>query len=298
MNIKTIEFIKKAQKIHNHKYDYSLVEYINCDTKVKIICPIHGEFEQIPYSHLKGFNCLECGRKISNGKHRLSNKDFINKAKLKHGDKYDYSLVEYITKKTKVTIICPIHGEFDQTPDKHLNGQGCYRCSKVRDTHDFIIKAAQIHNNLFDYSKVNYVNAHSKVTIICPIHGEFEQNPHNHLRGTSCPICKESKGEKIIRHILDKHEIKFISQHSFHDCKYKNPLEFDFYLPDYNICIEYNGLQHYQSVEFFGGEKEFILSQKRDKIKIKYCDDNNIPLIIIKYTDNIKNVLKKVLMDY
>ena len=123
------EFIKKARKVHGDKYDYSKVNYVKSKTKVCIICPIHGEFWQTPNNHLQGQDCPQCGeikRKIS-----LSDtKDiFISKAKQVHGDRYDYSKVEYKNNRTKVCIICPTHGEFLQKPNSHLNGQGCRKCS-------------------------------------------------------------------------------------------------------------------------------------------------------------------------
>lgn len=120
------DFIKKAKKIHGDKYDYSKVEYVNCHTKVCIICPEHGEFWQTPASHLTGRNCPKC----SNPCYKYTIEDFIKKAKQVHGDKYDYSKVEYINSQTKVCIICPKHGEFWQAPGEHLYGYGCKHCKE------------------------------------------------------------------------------------------------------------------------------------------------------------------------
>ena len=126
---------------------------------------------------------------------RLSNEEFIIKAKTKHGNKYDYSKVDYVNNTTKVCIICPEHGEFYQSPYKHIIGQGCPLCSKTKTstTSDFIKQANKIHNNKYNYSKVEYTNNRTKVCIICPEHGEFWQDPHNHLKGKGCPICSKSK---------------------------------------------------------------------------------------------------------
>jgi len=118
----TEEFIEMAKSIHGDRYDYSLVEYKNNKTKVKIICPVHGVFEQKPIHHLRGHGCHECGDK------RLTTKQFIEKVKSIHKDKYDYSLVEYKNNKTKVKIICPVHGPFEQRPNDHLRGRGCFKC--------------------------------------------------------------------------------------------------------------------------------------------------------------------------
>ena len=122
---------------------------------------------------------------------KSTKKEFIKKAKLIHGDKYDYSKVEYINNKSKVLIICPIHGEFFQRPNDHLSGYGCLDCAGKRKltTDDFIFKAKQVHNDRYNYSKTEYVNYKSKVCIICPEHGEFWQIPYHHLNGTGCPKC-------------------------------------------------------------------------------------------------------------
>lgn len=126
----TKSFISEAIKIHGNKYDYSQSEYVDMNTKVKIICPIHGEFFQTPYVHLNGSDCPKCSH-ISLGIERRSNKEiFIDRAKEIHGDKYDYSSVNYITAKHKVLIKCPIHGDFWQTPDKHIQGNGCPKCTQ------------------------------------------------------------------------------------------------------------------------------------------------------------------------
>lgn len=157
----------------------------------------------------------------------------------------------------------------------------------------FIEKAKIIHGDKYDYSLVEYVNKNVKVKIICNIHGQFEQRPSDHLSGCGCPICRESKGEKKIRNYLISKNIKFIPQHRFDDCKNTLPLPFDFYLPEHNTCIEYNGIQHYKPVDKFGGEESFIIQQKCDKIKKDFCCINSINLIIIKFDDDVIEVLTK-----
>lgn len=126
---KTEGFIIKARKIHGDKYDYSKVKYENSKTKVCIICPKHGEFWQTPNNHLTGFQCKLCGREQATIKNSSTTDQFIEKARLVHGNKYDYSKVNYVNNKTKVNIICPIHGEFKITPDSHLSQKaGCILC--------------------------------------------------------------------------------------------------------------------------------------------------------------------------
>lgn len=289
--------------IHNYKYDYSKVKY-DGKNKVTIICPEHGEFEQTPDSHLHGSGCPKCANLNVRVIKQKSNNEFINTAIFKHKNKYDYSLVNYINAKTKVKIICSIHGEFEQAPDSHLRGRGCPKCWSVNrkvnnghrhTTNEFIEKSMLKHGNYYDYSKVKYTNGRDDVIIICPIHGEFVQQAKLHLRGNGCQICKQSKGEKEIMVWLQNNNIEYVPQYTFNDCRDKYPLPFDFYLPKYNTCIEFNGIQHYKPINLFGGLKALNKQIKHDKIKIKYCYNNKISLLIIKYNDNIKNNLEKVL---
>ena len=189
-------FIKRSKQIHGDKYDYSKVEYVNTDSKVRIICPEHGEFWQTPHNHLNGQGCKKCAIISVHLKQKTLVDDFIDKACKIHGNKYDYSKVEYINNKTKVCIICPEHGEFWQRPDCHLHGQGCNKCANEKNgkkcsltLEQFIKRAKQIHEDKYDYSKVDYKNIDTKVCIICSEHGKFWQTPYAHLSGQGCPIC-------------------------------------------------------------------------------------------------------------
>jgi len=282
------QFIIDAIKIHKTTYDYSMVKYINSDTKVKIICPTHGIFEQTPRNHLHGNGCKKCIC-ITDGK------QFIDEAKLKHNNKYehnnkyDYSLINYTNSRTKIKIICPIHGVFEQTPNNHISGYGCSLCggTKTYSTADFIKKSTEIHGNKYDYSLSEYKKNNLKIKIICPVHGVFLSTPNNHLSNKGCPKCKQSKGEKIINEYLQKLNINFIKQKSFSECKNINPLPFDFYLPEHNVCIEYDGKQHFMPVDYFGGDDGFKQRKKHDQIKNIYCKQNNIILLRIKYNENI-----------
>lgn len=285
----TEEFIDKAKLIHGIKYDYSLVDYISTRVKVKIKCLEHGEFEQVPNEHLSGSGCKKCGLNTIKNKFKSNNSEFISKAIEIHGDEYDYSLVEYVNAHVKIKIICKEHGEFEQNPNNHLNGKGCSRCAgKCRSlTTDMVIDDFnKIHNDKYDYSMVNYIDNLTKISIICPIHGTFKQTPAAHKQKQGCPLCNASKGEDTIKTFLKEHKINFIQQYRFSDCKHIKPLPFDFYLPEYNICIEFNGKQHYEPVSYWGGEDGFKLRKKLDNIKMEYCHKNNIPLITIKYDDN------------
>jgi hypothetical protein len=283
----TEEFIERAKKIHGDAYDYSKVNYIKYTTKVKIICPIHGEFEQTPESHLKGKKCNKCyGR-------NLTTQEFIDKANLVHNNRYDYSKVNYKNGELKIDIICSLHGSFKQSPHTHLLGRGCPKCANKDITIDeFITKANLVHNNKYYYSKFTYINAKTKGVIICPKHGEFWQIPNSHLLNHGCPECAQSKIESkdciLIEKYLIKNSYKYIKEKTFIDCKSMNSkeLRFDFYLVDKNILIEYNGEQHYKFINYFHRNiKGFYKQIERDIIKFLWAKENNIGLLTIKYND-------------
>ena len=159
---------------------------------------------------------------------------------------------------------------------------------------DVINMCKKIHGNLYDYSKVVYTIVDEKIIIGCKKHGDFSQVTREHLRGSGCPKCKTSKGENMIIDYLDVNNIPYIPQKKFDGCIYKTRLPFDFYFPDKNLCIEYDGIQHFMSIEGWGGEDEFKLRKKKDKIKNEFCQENNIRLERIKYDEDILNRLNTI----
>lgn len=204
------EFIEKAKKVHSDFYDYSKVDYKKSNIPVTIICPIHGEFKKYPANHLSlKSGCQECTKEKMRKRFAYTKDKFIEESKKIHGDYYDYSKVCYYNSKTKVEIICPIHGSFWKTPDKHiLDSAGCKQClydnglhqigrkSSGRnrlDTKKFIERAKVIHKDIYSYSLTNYKKSNISVSIICPIHGEFHQLPSNHLAGKGCKQCANEK---------------------------------------------------------------------------------------------------------
>lgn len=231
---------------------------------------------------------------------KKTKEQFIKDAMKVHGDRYDYSLVVYKGNKEKVKIICEEHGVFEQRPSNHiLIKNGCPICANNQrlTKEQFVNKAKKIHGDIYDYSKVNYINVSNKVIIICPKHGEFEQSVTNHIHNKNgCPKCKLSTGETKVMRFLEKHKIEYSPQKRFKQCKNKGMLPFDFYLPGKNICIEFQGKQHYKMEKFFGGEEGFKLIKINDKIKKEFCKKNGIKLIRIKYNKNIKEILIKHLL--
>lgn len=360
-NLTTKEFIKKAKLVHGDKYDYSKSNYINCYNKVVVICKEHGEFKINPNSHVSNkTNCPKCS-KIRRTK---TKKLFIEEAKTIHGDKYDYSKVIYTNSITKVILVCKEHGEFKMTPNQHVFCRSeCPMCHpKVRTTEEFVKKAISVHGKKYDYSNTRYINSYTKVEIFCNAHNGyftqkpsdhintggceycgkievgkklamskeefvrraklihknqynydnviyvnsktkvkifcnkhkfvFEKTPAVHVNGVSgCPKCGDSNGEKEVGRILEINGLFFEKQKKFIDCKYKNQLPFDFYLPRFNTCIEFDGVQHFIPIEFWGGEEGFKKIIIRDQIKNDYCGKNNIRLLRIKYNENIEEKL-------
>lgn len=292
-------FLTQAKEIHGNKYDYSKVDWKNTRTPITIICAIHGEFTQVPQNHIRlKCGCRKCGRIGINKK--FDTEYFLKYAELKHGDKYDYSNVECSYATDKVKIICPIHGKFKQTAHLHLKGHGCPKCNFDQMAKDralgmelFISKAKELFGEKYDYSKVEYINAQKKVCLICPRHGEFEVTPNSHLsRKSGCPICNESKLEREIASILDKQNVK---HERFKRFKWLGRQSLDFYLPEHNIAIECQGMQHFKPVDFGGKGQEwanesFKENKKRDDRKLQHCLNNNIKMIYVidneEYLDN------------
>ena len=289
----TEEFIIKAIKIHNNKFDYDLVQYKNSFLKVQIKCnECKTIFLQSPNDHLNGYGCKKC----ADEKMRSNTQEFIMKAVDLHGHSFNYDLVSYLKSGSKVKIKCNnCNNIFLQTPAGHLNLKQsvCFKCSKLfrrLSTEDWIIKAREVHGQKYDYSLVVYKNSKCKVKIICRnCNRIFFQNVDHHVRrGNGCPYCKESKGEIRIGKILHKKNIKFIPQKTFDTLRDLKPLKFDFYLPEINGLLEYDGEGHYKPC--FGStleqkQKNLENAQRKDKIKDEWARKNNIPLLRIPYWD-------------
>lgn len=293
-------FIKNSIKKHGIFYDYSDVKYINSHTLVSIICPFHGKFKQTANSHLNGNGCPKCGINKSAHKKRKSLQKFIITADKIHNKKYDYSKVIYKNTNTHIIIICPKHGKFLQRPDHHLRGSGCGKCAGVKllTTNEFKEKAIKLHGTKYDYSHVIYINSLTPITIICPKHGKFLQKPTQHLKPRGCPSCKESRGELQIKQYLENNSFLFNREYVFPNCKDKLFLPFDFYIPSLNLCIEFDGVQHFKPLGYYGGIKKLKDTRKKDKIKNNYCKLHNINLIRIAYNENIHKKLNKLLPLY
>jgi len=303
MNEKTEEFIRKAREKHGNTYDYSKTVYVKSKQKVIIICKEHGEFLQTPNAHISQHQgCIKCGYAKNSESQRDTMVSIIRKFYDKHGRLYDYSMLNntvYINNETKLPIICKEHGIFYQSSNSHLRGSGCKKCSIIKVTNmsklqldEFISKSNKIHHNKYSYQKTKYTKLKDKICIICPKHGEFWQEAMSHVRGVGCPTCRESTGEKKICEFLNNNRIKYVRQHKFHGCVgLKNKLPFDFFLPETNTVIEFDGLQHFEG--WNNNKLSLLLIRQTDELKTKYCNDNNIGLIRIRYDeiDKIDEIL-------
>jgi hypothetical protein len=230
---------------------------------------------------------------------RLTNVEFIEMCNKVHNNKFNYSKTIFKNVRSKIIIICPNHGDIEIKASNHLHmKQGCDKCA--RDNHrltelssERIKNLKKIHNNKYLYNDISINRGFINIT--CDYHGVFKQYLYYHEYGHGCPECNSSsRGEDAIKSYLENNSINFIRNYQFDDCIRIRKLRFDFYLPDINICIEYDGEHHYQENKYFGeGNLDYI--NKNDQIKNKYCINNKINLIRIPYwdLDNIQNILEK-----
>jgi hypothetical protein len=271
-----IKYTKESlSKVHNHKYDYSKYIYYGAEKLSIFICPIHGDFEQSPYSHLKGFGCKKCGIEKARDSKFKSLEEFIQNSHKIHGLKYDYSKVNYVRAKIPVEIICKVHGNFMQTPDIHLRGSGCPSCSLINsglnrrgNTQNFIRRAIELHGDLFDYSEVNYIKNNIKVKIKCKNGHEFYQTPANHLTGYGCNYCQISPLHQFLHNnlggVLNNRDVL-------------NGKEIDLYFPDKKIAFEVNGV-YFHSSDF--------LPKNYHQEKVDIAAEKGISLFHIWYDKN------------
>jgi len=302
-------FIDTSLRVHGDRYDYSKIEatHFFASRKVEIICKVHGSFFQRAYSHIIGSGCSKCS-----GRYSYTTEEFLEMCKKVYAaDRYDYSQVVYIGNKSPIKIICKKHGVFEQRPNNHLRGEGCYKCGKEsmanisRLTYDkFLKKAKKVHKGRYEY--IGFESEYTTVDdtfirAICKKHGEFKQKVHPHLGGAGCPSCNASKGEYRIKMWLDENSITYEPQKTFNNCinpDTKRRLKFDFYIPDKNLVIEYDGKQHFEVSNFCNdvelAKELFEKVKKHDQIKNAFVNNNKINILRISYKEfnKIEEILK------
>lgn len=295
--LSTEDFIKRAIKVHGLKYDYSKSEYLGINKKINIICPEHGEFQQLPHNHWNGKGCPKCKAESNRARFSFTKEQFIKKANTKFKNKFNYDLVEYINCDTPVRIVCPEHGEFLQTPYAHLNSKfGCEKCAKHetgmsfrKDKEHFVEKARQVHGDRYDYSELDYIENKSKVKIICPKHGAFFQLPSNHYAGNGCPVCHNSRIEDFVRDYLTENNISFEEKNR----KIISPYELDFVIEDKKLAIECNGVYWHSESE--GKDKQYHINKTTKSKNKGYKLIQILESEIIDKPDIVKSRLNSIL---
>jgi hypothetical protein len=301
--MKTVRFIENAVKVHGNKYSYTDSIYESIHKKLDIICPEHGKFSVTPANHVNnGSGCPQCSR-IFDSKNKTHSLDkFIEKARRKHGDRYDYSLVKYVNAKTKVEITCPDHGSFWQEPNSHTStGVGCPECGllaasiKLRGSNDDFVDRSKIIHGSYNYETTEYINTNTKVEITCPEHGSFWQTPSNHLHlKHGCPKCvavKESNGEKeLVSFVMSLTSEEVI----LHDRSLLGRSEVDIYIPSLKVAFEYNGMYWHSDIHD-------RITRNYHYNKWKQLSDQGIRLISVyenvwkDRNDQIKSIIRNAL---
>lgn len=268
-------------------------KYINNRTKIMHRCKIDNTYwETKPNVILSGSGCPTCGKIICSNKRKKSHDQYVSEvAKINK----DIEVVEqYIDDSTAILHKCKIdNAEWKAKPNNILHNHGCPECGKkkrseaqVKSHNEYVQELYHVNPNIEIAEK--YINSATKTLHRCKIDGTvWKALPRDVLRGHGCPTCNESSGEREISLYLLRNEILFEPQYKFTNCKNKKMLPFDFYLPEYNTCIEYDGIQHFEPVEIFGGEKYLLKQRENDNIKNEFCKNNNITLLRIKYNLNI-----------
>lgn len=219
---------------------------------------------------------------------RLTTEEFISKAKIIHGDKYDYSYAKYIDSRSLISIRCIKHNHiFIPMANNHLKGTGCKMCANEAQsfsTSEFITRCNDIHDNKYKYDNVNYTGTYNHIEIYCPVHKSyFNQLPKHHLAGHGCPLCNTSKGERMVELYLNTNDIFHYREYKFKKCKHIKQLPFDFYIPHINLLIEYDGEQHFTPIKHFGGVMRYNETVRNDQIKNKFTISHDIRLIRIPH---------------
>lgn len=294
----TEKFISKAIAIHGNVYSYDHTEYTKSRIKVKIYCKSCSKYFYVtPNNHLsKRTGCANCGTKRMKNAQCLGSDTFIAKSREIHGIAYGYEEVKYVNTKTPVRIYCKkCTTYFLQCPGTHLRGSGCPTCGHYKTSkkqawsrEKFIEKSTKIFGDDIGYDLVEYKTMYHKVKLLCKKCDRFFYKlPVNHIHNMQgCPFCRMSKGETIIRQILDRHGIAGIREYRMRctDGDRTRVLRADYYLSKYNAIIEFDGLQHFRETNFFDSDT-LVYVRDRDALKNSYCIDNGISLLRIHYKD-------------
>lgn len=311
-------FMARVKELFPDKrWSFEKLFYFDCYTPVIITCheigfdgKEHGDFIVIPH-YLLGKTCPGCIKCAREAKIRRKGKETLAEIQRIHKDKdWSYEKFVYLGCNKKSTVTChkkgkdvKEHGDFQVTPNDLLNRHGCKKCwvdSLTKDGDEFIRQAKEVHGeDTYDYSKTVYDKDESNVGITCPIHGPFSLRARHHLEGQGCPYCKESNLERETRMLLLKLNVAYKQWEHF---KWLGKQSIDFYLADYNIAIECQGIQHFEPVDFAGRGKEWAQDElnkalQRDQRKARLCEEHGLPLYYIRYDENVEEALLRILSD-
>lgn len=270
-------FLDKCKKVHGDLYDYSITHYKSSDHKIDVICKKHGKFTQYPQDHLRGHGCFVCAHKIA-----YTTQEFIDKCKIIHGDKYDFSDSKYLKNNIKTTVKCLKHGDFQITPNALFSGYGCYKCGREnaakntkKSSSQFINQSKDIHGDKYDYSMTDYTHSTQYVDIVCKKHGIFTQIANNHTQGFGCYKCSKENFQSGPEHEI-KGYIESIGE-TVIQTKYINKVELDLFVPNKNIAIEFDGIFYHSS----GSIDTDLKMKKKHLDKTKFCEERGIQLLHI-----------------
>ena len=285
----TYEYVKS--QIEMKGYVLLSKEYKKASEKLDLICP-NGHHIQMKYNQLQqGVGCKQCYEE-----NRKIDYNIIKSKVEEHGFELLTTKEEYVDARTKLKVRCSEGHIVEKRYDGIIKGEKCGECCR-RTPYDYEYVKKYIEEEGYSLISTTYKNNYTPLTVVCPKGHLHEIKFGSFKFGNRCPICKESKGERRIAKILDNFHVEDKREYKFADCTYKGVLRFDFYIPKSNICIEYDGMQHYQPIEHFGGEERQKEDNIRDNIKTEYCKNNNIKLIRISYLDfeKIEEILKQEL---
>jgi Zn ribbon nucleic-acid-binding protein len=288
------QFLIDLKKVHGNKYNYEKVNYRLSRKKIVVTCLKHGDFETNANNFIMGANCPVCSLENREDPRTITQEQFIKIARGVHSNKYSYDMTKYKKSHTKVIVTCKIHGDFNTTPVSFLKGTGCAKCgvdaAKLKQTtplEKVIEKIKLTHKNRYTYNFDDYKNSRSKIKIICKKHGEFIQQIHEHIAGSGCPRCYESKGEMKVAEVLELFKVKYVTQKKFEGCISDKGIlmPFDFFIPSWNLAIEYDGMLHFGLGRFKGDSLERLAqTQRNDELKTTWCLKNSVDLLRIPFT--------------
>ena len=290
-----------VEEVRNINPDITVIgTYKNANTKIEFRCKEGHKWITTPDNVLNGSICLTCANIQSSLRQRKPHDQFVQEI---HNIHPDITVVgKYVNSKTKIEFMCSKGHVWLATPSTILKGCSCPKCKgekisqhKFKTHEQFLCDLQSVNPDITILSK--YQSAREKVDCMCnKCNHRWWATPNNLLHGFGCPKCNQSKGEKIVEDFLIDNKIVYEVQKRFSDCVDKRPLPFDFYLPDYNLCIEYQGEQHYKATRRMGDKEKLVYRQKHDAIKREYCKAKEIRLLEIPYTkfNHISEILSDI----